>query len=59
MVKTSGSSNWSKPETDHLLTILEEHEPFRPAEWEEVKVLFDAKYTKKNRGLLRLQKILQ
>ena len=44
MVKPSGASNWSKPETDHLLLILEEIVPFQPAEWEEVKVEFDVKF---------------
>ncbi len=36
MVKTSGTSNWTKVETDHLLSIIEDILPLQPAEWEEV-----------------------
>ncbi len=55
MVKPSGASNWSKPETDHLLLILEEIVPFQPAEWEEVKVEFDVKFGKKKHAVKALQ----
>jgi hypothetical protein len=56
MVKPSGASNWSKPETDYLLTILEELEPFQPAEWEEVKACFDIKYAKKHCGIKAIRR---
>jgi hypothetical protein len=56
MVKPSGASNWSKPETDHLLSILENIVPFQPAEWEEVKVKFDVKFGKKKRAVKALQR---
>ena len=44
MVKVPGTSNWTKAETDHLLTILEVVLPQSPADWEEVKIHHDAKF---------------
>ena len=56
MVKPSGASNWSKPETDYLLDILEDLIPFQPEEWDEVKARFDARYAKKRRGIKAIKR---
>lgn len=56
MVKQAGTSNWSKVETEFFLTILEDVLPLSPADWEEVKALFDAKYSNKQRAVSALQR---
>jgi hypothetical protein len=56
MVKPSGASNWSKPETDYLLDILEDIFPFQPEEWNEVKARFDERYAKKRRGIKAIRR---
>ena len=56
MVKPSGASNWTKPETDYLLDILEDLIPFQPEEWDEVKARFDARYAKKRRGIKAIKR---
>jgi hypothetical protein len=56
MVKPSGASNWSKPETDYLLDIVEDIIPFQPEEWNEVKARFDERYAKKRRGIKAIRR---
>jgi hypothetical protein len=56
MGKQSGTSNWTKAETEHLLSILEALLPLNPSDWEEVKTRFDAKYGKNQRALSALQR---
>ena len=56
MVKSAGTSNWSKAETDHLLSIVEVVLPISPADWEDIKVRHDAKFGNKQRTVSALQR---
>ncbi len=56
MGKQSGTANWTRAETAHLLSILEDILPFKPVEWEEVKTCFDAKYSKNQHAISALQR---
>ena len=56
MVKSAGTSNWSKAETDHLLSIVEVALPISPADWEDIKVRHDAKFGNKQRTVSALQR---
>ncbi len=55
----SGTSNWTKVETDYLLSVIEKIVPLNPADWDEVKTKFDAKYPKNNRAVSALQRKFQ
>ena len=56
MVKNPGTANWSKAETDHLLSIIEDVLPISPADWEDIKVRHDAKFGIKQRTVSALQR---
>ena len=56
MVKAAGTTNWSKAETDHLLTVLEAVLPLSPADWEEVKIRHDERFTSLQRPVSALMR---
>ena len=56
MAKPSGTSNWSKAETDFLLSLLDRFIPLTTPDWEEVKAQFDKKYANKQRTAAALQR---
>jgi len=56
MPRQAGTSNWTKGELEHLLSILEVILPLSPADWEEVKLRFDAKFSKNQRAVAALQR---
>ena len=49
MAKSSGTTNWTRAETDFLLSLLDQFIPLTTPDWEEVKAQFDKKYTNKQR----------
>ena len=56
MAKSSGTSNWTRAETDFLLSILDRFIPLTTPDWEDIKAQFDKKYANKQRTAAALQR---
>jgi hypothetical protein len=56
MAKSSGTTNWTRAETDFLLSLLDQFIPLTTPDWEEVKAQFDKKYANKQRTAAALQR---